>query len=105
MTKRGTSPSLTKRYQIAISARWARIASATRPSFVSIMDSPQPFLQVGAHERVIGEIGVLGADALDLLRLPRRKRLLRVEAPDALEQPLAPQDFVAARDAAREMVG
>src|ERR1041385_6001609 len=48
---------------------------------------------------------MLAADAIDLGQLPRAQPFRRVEAPDALHQPLAAQDFVAARDTAMEIVG
>src|SRR2546429_5658097 len=48
---------------------------------------------------------MLAADAVDLLQLARAEALGRIETPDALEQALPPQDFVAARDAAVKIVG
>ena len=65
----------------------------------------QPALQVLGDEFVVGEVGVGGADAVDLFRLARAQRLVRIEAPDPFQQALAPQDFVAAGDAAPEPVG
>ena len=43
-------------------------------------------------------------DTIDLRRLPGRKLFLGIEAPRAGEEPLAAQHFVAARDAAGEIV-
>src|SRR6185295_10270067 len=66
---------------------------------------PQPALDIGAHERVVVEVGISGADAVDLLHLARAQAFVRVEAPDAVEQALAAEDFVAAGDYAVEVVG
>src|SRR5436190_8980253 len=60
--------------------------------------SREPACEVCAHEGVIGEMRVSGADAIDLLHLAGSKRLVRLEAPDAFEQALTPQDFVAPAD-------
>src|ERR1700724_1414373 len=48
---------------------------------------------------------MLVADAVDLLDLPGAQAFGRIEAPDSLHQPLPPQHFVAAGDAAVEIVG
>src|SRR5262249_56466789 len=68
-------------------------------------DSGEPALQVRAHEGIVVEVRVGRADAIDLLALPGSQRLARVEAPDAFEQSLPAQDFVAARDHAMKAVG
>ena len=67
--------------------------------------SVEPALQVLGDEGVVGQVGVLAADAVDLLALPRAQPLVRIEAPDAFEQALAAQHLVAAGDAAAEVVG
>src|SRR5947209_17823727 len=67
--------------------------------------SGQPALQIRAHEGVIVEVRIGRADAIDLLLLSASQRLARVETPNALEQSLPPQDFVAAGDHAMEIVG
>ena len=67
--------------------------------------SGQPALQIRAHEGVIVEVRIGGADAVDLLLLSGAERLARIEAPDAFEQPLPAQDLVAAGDHAVEIVG
>src|SRR3977135_1806108 len=56
-------------------------------------------------EGVVGKIGVLAADAVDLLHLAGAQSLGRIEAPQPLHQPLSPQDFMATGDAAVEIVG
>src|SRR5436305_7645194 len=48
---------------------------------------------------------MLAADAVDLLDLARTETLAPIEAPDSREQPLPPQDFVAAGNAAVKVVG
>src|SRR4051812_29844355 len=48
---------------------------------------------------------MLAADAVDFAQLSRTQTLLRVEAPDALHQALAAQDFMTAGDAAMKIVG
>src|SRR4051812_7793333 len=45
------------------------------------------------------------ADAVDLQHLARTEPFGRIEAPDALQQPLPAQHFVAAGDAAVKIVG
>ena len=62
-------------------------------------------MQMGAHERIVVEVRIGGADAVDLLALSGSQRLLRVETPDAFEQSLPAQDLVAAGDHALETVG
>ena len=66
--------------------------------------SVEPALQVVGDEGVVGEVGVLAADAVDRLALARAQPLVRVEAPRAFEQALAAQHLVAAGDAAVEVV-
>ena len=46
-----------------------------------------------------------GVDTINLCRLSRRKPFVRVEAPDALQQTLAPKHLVAPGNAAVEVVG
>src|SRR5215469_13196718 len=65
----------------------------------------QPALQIRAHEGIVVEVRIGCADAVDLLALSRSQRLARVETPDAFEQSLAAQDFVATGDHAVEVVG
>src|SRR5215831_19864369 len=67
--------------------------------------SRQPALQVRAHEVIVVEVRIGGADAVDLLALSGSQRLLRVKAPDTFEQSLPAQDLVAAGDHAVEAVG
>src|SRR2546422_3513348 len=52
-------------------------------------NSPQPAREILPHESVVGEIGVLAIDPVDLLAPPGAPTLLRIEAPDALQQALA----------------
>ena len=61
--------------------------------------------QVRGDEGVVGEVGVLAADAVDRLALAGAQALARIEAPRAFEQALAAQHLVAAGDAAVEVVG
>src|ERR1700687_4862582 len=68
-------------------------------------ESPQPARQILPHEIVVGEVGVLAIDPVDLLHLARAQAFLRIEAPDARQQALAAQHFVAAGDAAAEFIG
>src|SRR5262249_6436442 len=67
--------------------------------------SGKPALQIRAHEGVVVEVRIGRADAVDLLLLPGSQRLARVETPDAFQQALAAQDFVAAGDHPMEVVG
>lgn len=55
-------------------------------------------------EIIIAEMRVGGADAINLRKLAGAERFLLVEAPDALQQTLAAEDFVQAGDAAGETV-
>ena len=48
---------------------------------------------------------MLVADAVDLLHLAGAEAFMRIEAPQPLHQPLPPQDFMAAGDAAVEIIG
>src|SRR3977135_566231 len=48
---------------------------------------------------------MLAADAVDLLHLARAQALGRIETPDALHQPLPPQDLVTAGDTAVKIIG
>src|SRR5205814_6273023 len=74
-------------------------------SAAALFNSRQPSMQIGAHERIVVEVRIGGADAVDLLALSGSQRLLRVETPDAFEQSLPAQDLVAAGDHALETVG
>src|SRR6266702_5310981 len=67
--------------------------------------SCEPSLQIGGDKGVVAEIGMLAADAVDLLHLARAEALGRIETPDSLEQALPPQDFMAAGDAAVKIIG
>src|SRR3954468_13683628 len=54
---------------------------------------------------VVGEIGMLAANAVDLLHLSRAEALAGIETPQPLHQSLPPQNFMAAGDAAVKIVG
>src|SRR5262249_61154931 len=69
------------------------------------VNSEKPALQIRAHEGIVVEMRIGRADPVDLLLMPGSQRLARVETPDAFEQALAAQDFVAAGDPAMEVVG
>src|SRR5258708_39352549 len=57
-------------------------------------DSRQPALEIGVHERIVIEVRIGSADAVDLFLLSGPQCFVRVEAPDACEQPLSAQDFM-----------
>ena len=59
---------------------------------------------MGAHEAVVAQLRVGGADPVDLLLLAWPEALVRVEAPDAVEQALPAENVVAAGDHAVEIV-
>ena len=46
------------------------------------------------HEVVVGEVRIGAADAVELLALAGGQALLRVEAPDAQQKALPPQQFM-----------
>src|SRR5690606_673523 len=60
----------------------------------------EPARKAVPDESVIIELRIRRVDAVDLLHLSRRERLFRVDAPDTLQQTLAPKDLVDAGDAA-----
>src|SRR6476661_3996708 len=59
-------------------------------SWVSLR-SVEPAPQVFGDEGVVGEVGMLKADALDRLALAGAQPFARIEAPRAFEQPLTAQ--------------
>jgi len=65
----------------------------------------KPAVFVGGYEVVVGEVGISLADAIDFLGLARREDFFAFQRPDALQQPLAPQDFVHAGNTAGEGMG
>src|SRR5436190_848858 len=69
------------------------------------LPSCQPFLQVRRDKGIVAEIGMLAADAVDLMHLARAQAFGGIEAPDAGHQALPAQDLVAACDAAMKIVG
>src|SRR6476620_1035261 len=82
-----------------------RTRGASTPSCCRGAESRQPALEIGTHERIVVEVRIGSADAFDLFPRSRPQRFARVEAPDASEQPLAAQDFMAAGEDAVEVVG
>src|SRR5207253_8351884 len=54
---------------------------------------------------VVDQLRVGGADPIDFLHLAGTELFVRIEAPQALQQSLAAQDFVTAADHAVEVVG
>ena len=50
--------------------------------------SCQPFLKIGGDERIVAQIRMFPAYAIDLLKLARAQALLAIEAPGALHQSL-----------------
>ena len=67
--------------------------------------SCQPSLEIPGDELVVVQLGVRGMHAVDLLRLAGTQPFLGVEAPGPFKQALATKDFMAAGDAAPEVVG
>src|SRR4051795_11471419 len=67
--------------------------------------SRQPPLEIGAHEGIVVEMRIGRTDAVNLFLLPRPQRFLGIETPDAGQQPLPAQDFMATSDHAVEVVG
>ena len=59
---------------------------------------------MGGDEFVVVEVWVGESDSIDFRELARAEGFVSVEAPETLQQPLASQDFVEARDAAAEAV-
>ena len=52
------------------------------------INDSQPLVQVLTHKRVVHQVRVLAADAVDLVSLVRAERLVRIQALDALQEPL-----------------
>ena len=52
------------------------------------------------NERIVGEMGISTADAIDLFGLAGREIFVRIETPAAGKQTLAREDFIDAGDAA-----
>src|SRR5260370_26226835 len=73
---------------------------ANRSSTVSV----PPALKVGRDKGVVVQLGIGGVEPVDAGALSGTERLVRIEAFDRGHQPLAPQDLVAARNAAGEIV-
>src|SRR3982751_4922308 len=69
------------------------------------LGSVEPTRQVLGDEGVVSKVGMLSADAVDRFALAGAHALARIEAPGAFEKALAAQHFVAAGDAAMEVVG
>src|SRR5437588_10792926 len=65
----------------------------------------QPLVPMTGDKVVVDQIGIVAADAVDLLRLAGAEGLLGREAPEALEQALSAQDLVDPGDASAEMIG
>src|SRR5215813_14534473 len=64
----------------------------------------QPPIEIFAHELIVVQMWIAGADAINLFHLPRREVLARVETPAARHQPLPPQNFVQSGDAPGELI-
>ena len=64
----------------------------------------QPASEVGLNEVVVIEMGVGLINAVDFLGLAGRELFVRIEAERIAQEPLAAQDLVDARNAARETV-
>ena len=57
------------------------------------------------HERVVGQVGIGTAGAVEFVGLTGAERLLGVEAPDALQKALPSQHLVNAGNHSRIVVG
>src|SRR6266851_2530192 len=79
-------------------------ASASRVANRSSTASVPPALEVGRDKGIVIQLGIGGVEPVDPRALSRAQRLMRIEAFDRGHQPLAPQDLVAARDAAGEIM-
>src|SRR5690242_19731252 len=64
----------------------------------------EPLVAVCGDKGVIREMRIRAADAVDLFALAKSERFIRVEAPDAFEQALAPQNLVDTGDAAAKAI-
>src|SRR5450759_3385108 len=64
----------------------------------------KPSVEILAHERVVAQLGVRATDSRNVLALPGRQPLRRVQTPDPRQQALASQHLVNAGNAARERV-
>src|SRR5439155_21050322 len=71
---------------------------------VVVPGSGEPVLAMLRDERIVGQMGIVVDYARQLAGLPFAQPLPRIEAPDALQQPLPAQDLVATGDAAVEVV-
>src|SRR5262249_4695827 len=59
---------------------------------------PQPPVEIGAHEIVIGQLRISSTDPIDLLELARREIFGWIETPSATHEPLTPQNLVKTGD-------
>ncbi len=64
----------------------------------------KPFIAMTRHELVISQMRISAAHAIDFFALSGAESFGGIEAPDAFEQPLPPQDVVNPGDAARVLV-
>ena len=65
----------------------------------------QPLIKPLANKGIIVQMGICGIDAIDFRELSTAERLMRIQAPDPLQNSLAPQHFVQARNASGKIVG
>ena len=66
---------------------------------------PQPLIKPLPNKSIVVQMGISRIDTLDFRELTAAECLLRIQAPDALENSLPPQNFVQARNASRKIVG
>src|SRR6056297_1321361 len=78
-----------------VRARRRRTGFAAGPAGGGRFSSGKPSVQVGGDEGIICQIAIERADAVYLAQLAGAQTLGGVKAPDARQQPLPPQDFVA----------
>src|SRR5215813_9236269 len=79
------------------SAPWTTYVTASATMLLA-----QPPFEIFAHELIVVQMWVAGADAINLFHLPRREVLAWVETPAARHQSLPAQDFVQPGDASGE---
>ena len=66
--------------------------------------SAEPTFEIPRHKIVVAEVGIGSANAVNLLDLAWRSRLVGIQAPAAFQESLATQNLVQACDASRKIV-
>jgi hypothetical protein len=65
----------------------------------------KPSGQVTCHKIIIDQVRISFADSGEFFGLSRTEGLVRIEAPDAIEQALSAQDFMAPSNAPCKFMG